>query len=38
VLTSELKRVVRDGGHVSVHWAPGRGISAVRIAGVLRLV
>ena len=38
VLTTELKRVVRDGGQVSVHWGPGRRIPAGLVSGVLRLV
>jgi DNA polymerase III subunit epsilon len=38
VLTSELKRIVRDGGRVSVHWGPGKRLPARLLAGVLRLV
>ena len=38
VLTTELKRVTRDGGVVSVRWRARRALSAERAAGVLRLV
>jgi DNA polymerase III epsilon subunit-like protein len=38
VLTTELKRIVRDGGSVSVHWGPRRALAPERAAGVLRLV
>jgi len=38
VLTSELKRVARDGGEVSVHFGPGSMIAKRRISAVLRLV
>jgi hypothetical protein len=38
VLSSELKRIARDGGRVSVHWASGRQPPARLLAGVLRLV
>jgi DNA polymerase III subunit epsilon len=35
VLTTELKRIVRDGGNVSVHWGPKRRLPARLIAGTL---
>jgi DNA polymerase III subunit epsilon len=35
VLTTELKRIVRDGGHVSVHWGPKRRLPASLTRGVL---
>ena len=38
ILTTELKRVYRDGGHVAVHWGPGRQIQASLLAGVFRVV
>ncbi len=38
VLTTELKRIVRDGGAVSVRWGARRVLSAERAPGVLRLV
>lgn len=38
VLTSELKRIVRDSGQVSVHWAPRRQLPTRLLGGVLRLV
>jgi hypothetical protein len=38
VLTTELKRIARDGGEVRVHWGPGRSLSARALAGVLAIV
>jgi DNA polymerase III epsilon subunit-like protein len=38
VLSSELKRIARDGGHVSVHFGPKVSIPQRWLAGVLRLV
>lgn len=38
VLTSELKRIVRDGGEVSVWWGPCRKLAERWLSGVLRLV
>jgi len=38
VLSSELKRIARDGGHVSVHFGPTASIPQRWLAGVLRLV
>jgi DNA polymerase III epsilon subunit-like protein len=38
VLTTELKRIVRDGGAVSVRFGARRSLSAERARGVLRLV
>jgi DNA polymerase III epsilon subunit-like protein len=38
VLTSELKRITRDGGSVSVRWGSHAALAAKRVAGVLRLV
>ena len=38
VLTSELKRIARDGGHVAVHFGPQTAIPQRWLAGVLRLV
>jgi len=38
VLTSELKRIVRDGGEVSVQLAKGRRIPERLLGGILRLV
>lgn len=38
VLTTELKRVTRDGGDVRVHWGPSRSLSQRPLAGVLGLV
>jgi len=38
VLTTELKRIARDGGEVSVRWGAGRALSAARAPGVLKLV
>lgn len=35
VLTTELKRIVRDGGAVAVHWSPKRQLPARFVAGVL---
>jgi DNA polymerase-3 subunit epsilon len=35
VLTTELKRIVRDGGSVLVHWGPKRRLPARFVAGVL---
>ncbi|HKO46995.1 MAG TPA: GIY-YIG nuclease family protein [Polyangiaceae bacterium] len=38
VLTSELKRIARDGGEVAVHFGPRSSIPKRWLAGVLRLV
>jgi len=38
VLTSELKRVVRDGGQLAVHFGPRSSVPPRFLAGVLRLV
>jgi hypothetical protein len=38
VLTTELKRVARDGGHVSVHFGPRQAIANRWLPGLLRLV
>ena len=38
VLTSELKRIARDGGDVVVHFGPGSAVRRRWLAGVLRLV
>ena len=38
VLTTELKRVVRDGGAVRVHWGPLRELPQPFLAGVFALV
>jgi len=38
VLTSELKRIVRDGGYVAVHFGPRSAVRARWLPGVLRLV
>ena len=38
VLTSELKRIVRDGGQLAVHFAPGRSVSKRLLPGLLRLI
>ncbi len=38
VLTTELKRIVRDGGLVGVRWRGRRELASERVAGVLRLV
>jgi hypothetical protein len=38
VLTSELKRIARDGGEVSVQLLGGRKIPERLLRGVLRLV
>jgi DNA polymerase III epsilon subunit-like protein len=38
VLTTELKRIARDGGFVSVRWRVRRELAPERIAAVLRLV
>jgi DNA polymerase III subunit epsilon len=35
VLTTELKRIVRDGGSVAVHWGPGRTLPARWLTGAL---
>lgn len=35
VLTTELKRIVRDGGFVAVHWGPRRRLPERWVAGVL---
>lgn len=35
VLTTELKRIVRDGGTVTVHWGPHRPLPAAWLAGIL---
>ena len=38
ILTSELKRVTQDGGHVAIHWGIGQTLSSRWLAGTLRLV
>ena len=38
VLTTELKRVVRDGGQVAVHFSPRASVSPRWLSGVLHLV
>ena len=38
VLSTELKRIARDGGQLSVQWGPGRRVPARWLSGVLRLV
>lgn len=38
VLTSELKRIARDGGYVAVHFGPRRAIASRWLLGALRLV
>lgn len=38
VLTSELKRIMRDGGYVAVHFGPRSAIPKRWLPGVLRLV
>jgi len=38
VLSSELKRIARDGGQVSVHFGPGSRVAERRLLSVLRLV
>jgi DNA polymerase-3 subunit epsilon len=38
VLTTELKRIARDGGHVAVHFGPRSAIPQRWLSGVLRLV
>jgi hypothetical protein len=38
VLTSELKRIARDGGHVSVHFGPRSAIASRWLPGLLRSV
>jgi DNA polymerase-3 subunit epsilon len=35
VLTTELKRILRDGGHVSLHWSPRRQLPSRWLAGAL---
>ncbi len=38
ILTTELKRIVRDGGFVAVHWGPKRSIPSQLLPGILRVV
>jgi DNA polymerase-3 subunit epsilon len=38
ILTTELKRIVRDGGHVAVFCGPGRRLPPRLLAGVLAVV
>jgi DNA polymerase-3 subunit epsilon len=38
ILSTELKRIVRDSGQVSVHWGRALGLSQRLLSGVLRLV
>jgi len=38
ILTTELKRIVRDGGEVAVHFGPRRRLPERLLAGVLRVV
>ncbi len=38
VLTTELKRIVRDGGSVTLHWGPHRRLPPRWLAGVLTAV
>ncbi|HET9929843.1 MAG TPA: hypothetical protein VFQ35_04115, partial [Polyangiaceae bacterium] len=38
VLSTELKRIARDGGEVQVHWGPARSVSQPALASVLALV
>ncbi|HWZ89885.1 MAG TPA: GIY-YIG nuclease family protein [Polyangiaceae bacterium] len=38
ILTTELKRIARDGGDVAVHFGPTRQIPAQLLAGVLRVI
>jgi hypothetical protein len=38
ILTTELKRIARDGGYVAVHFGPGRRVPERLLAGVLRVV
>jgi DNA polymerase III epsilon subunit-like protein len=38
ILSSELKRIVQDGGHVAVHWGAGEAVSRRWLSGILRLI
>lgn len=38
ILSTELKRVAQDGGHVAVHWGRARAVSPRWLSGILRLV
>lgn len=38
ILTTELKRIQRDGGSVAVHLSAKRTLAGARLAGILRLV
>ena len=38
VLTTELKRIVRDGGELAIHWGPRRRLPRRWLAGVLAAV
>jgi len=37
ILSTELKRILRDGGSVTVQLSPSRALSGERLASVLRL-